>query len=88
MDFEKVECAGNLEMGYISNLSGGYISRNTHVFSQMELNDLNKFILEKSVFGTPIFKLGHGGNRILILSGIHGNELPYSFCSSKGNNGK
>ena len=76
MDFEKVGCADNLEMSYISDLSGGYISRNAHVFNQIELNDLNKFILEKSVFGTPVFKLGCGGNRILILSGIHGNELP------------
>ena len=25
MDFEKVECVDNLEMSYISNLSGGYI---------------------------------------------------------------
>ena len=81
MDFEKVECAGNLEMGYISNLSGGYISRNTHVFNQIELNELNKFILEKSVFGTPIFKLGHGENKLLILSGIHGNELPSQIAN-------
>ena len=76
MDFEKVEYYDNLEMGYISNLSGGYISKNTHIFNEIELNYLNKFILEKSVYGTPIFKLGDGGNKILILSGIHGNELP------------
>ena len=81
MDFEKVECVDNLEMSYISNLSGGYISRNTHVFNQIELNELNKFILEKSVFGTPIFKLGHGENKLLILSGIHGNELPSQIAN-------
>ena len=81
MDFEKVECSDNLEMAYISNHSGGYISRNTHVFNQIELNDLNKFILEKSVFGTPIFKLGHGENKLLILSGIHGNELPSQIAN-------
>ena len=81
MDFEKVECVDNLEMSYISNLSGGYISRNTHVFNRIELNELNKFILEKSVFGTPIFKLGHGENKLLILSGIHGNELPSQIAN-------
>ena len=81
MDFEKVECSDNLEMAYVSNHSGGYISRNTHVFHQIELNDLNKFILEKSVFGTPIFKLGHGENKLLILSGIHGNELPSQIAN-------
>lgn len=76
MDFEKVENFDNLEMSYISNLSGGFISKNTHIFDEIELNELNKFILEKAVYGTPIFKLGDGQNKILILSGIHGNELP------------
>lgn len=81
MYFEKVEYFDNLEMAYISNLSGGYISKNTHVFNKLELNTLNKFILEKSVYGTPIFKLGDGGNKILILSGIHGNELPSQIAN-------
>lgn len=81
MDFEKVECAESLEMAYVSNLSGGYISKNRHVFDEIELNDLNRFILEKSVYGTPIFKLGNRGNRILVLSGIHGNELPSQIAN-------
>ena len=51
------------------------------MFNQIELNELNKFILEKSVFGTPIFKLGHGENKLLILSGIHGNELPSQIAN-------
>ena len=81
MDFEKVEYYDNLEMGYVSNLSGGYISKNAHIFNEIELNPLNRFILEKSVYGTPLFKLGNGGNKILILSGIHGNELPSQIAN-------
>ncbi len=81
MDFEKVGYCDNLEMGYISNLSGGFVSKNTHIFNEIELNPLNKFILEKSVYGTPIFKLGDGGKKILILSGIHGNELPSQIAN-------
>ena len=73
MEFEKW---GNLEFAYITKRSGGYISKNQVLFSQIELTDLNRFILEKSVYGTPIFKLGSKGSRILVLSGIHGNELP------------
>jgi hypothetical protein len=76
MDFEKVDGFDNLEMGYVSNLSGGFISKNTNIFNQIELTTLNRLVLEKSVYGTPILKLGDGGNRILISSGIHGNELP------------
>ena len=83
MYFEKVGDFDNLEVGYISNLSGGYISKNTHLFDNIELNKLNRFILEKSVYGTPIFKLGEGGNKLLILSGIHGNELPPQIANIK-----
>ena len=50
---------------------------------QLELNNLTQLILEKSVFGTPIFKLGSGGNKLLILSGIHGNELPAQIANVK-----
>lgn len=81
MEFEKVNRFENLEMSYICDYSGGYISRNKNLFSQIELTDLNKFILEKSVFGTPIFKMGNKGTKLLIVSGIHGNELsPQIAC--------
>ena len=70
-------------MAYVCDFSGGYVSRNHKLFSQIELTDLNKFILEKSVFGTPIFKMGGGGNKLLVISGIHGNELPPQIASLK-----
>ena len=76
MHFEKIEEFDNLEMKYICDFSGGFISRNKHVLKNIRLNRLTQFILEKCVYGTPIFKLGSGKNKILILSGIHGNELP------------
>lgn len=80
MEFKKVN---QLEMAYVCDFSGGYVSRNHKLFSQIELTDLNKFILEKSVFGTPIFKMGGGGNKLLVISGIHGNELPPQIASLK-----
>ncbi|MBR1609886.1 MAG: succinylglutamate desuccinylase/aspartoacylase family protein [Methanobrevibacter sp.] len=76
MHFEKIEEFGNLEFGYVSDFSGGFISKNSKLLEQLELNSLTQFVLEKSVYGTPVFKLGNKGNKILILSGIHGNELP------------
>lgn len=75
MEFEKVNQFDDLEYGYVCDYSGGYVSKNKNIFSQIDLTGLNKFILEKSVFGTPIFKLGHGDTKLLILSGVHGNEL-------------
>lgn len=76
MHLKKIGQFENLEMGYISEFSGGYISRNRDILNHLELSSLNQFILEKSVYGTPIFKVGNGGKKILVLSGIHGNELP------------
>ena len=75
MHFKKIEQFGNLEMAYVCDFSGGYISRNKNIFNQLELDKLTHFVLEKCVYGTPIFKLGSSGTKILILSGIHGNEL-------------
>ncbi len=83
MHFRKVENFDNLEMSYISDFSGAYIARNKNLLNELNLNPLTQFILEKSVFGTPIYKLGSGGNRLLILSGIHGNELPPQIANVK-----
>lgn len=81
MHFEKVEQFGNLEMTYVSDFSKGYVSKNRNLLSELTLTPLTQFILEKSVSGTPMFKLGNGGNKILVLSGIHGNELPPQIAS-------
>lgn len=75
MHFKKIEEFVNLEVGYVSDISGGYISRNKHLLENLELDKFTQFVLEQCVYGTPIFKLGNEGNRILVLSGIHGNEL-------------
>ncbi len=83
MEFIKVNQFENLEMAYICDFSGGFVSKNHKLFDQIELTDLNKFILEKSVFGTPIFKMGDGGKKLLIISGVHGNELPPQIACLK-----
>ncbi|WP_298501348.1 succinylglutamate desuccinylase/aspartoacylase family protein [uncultured Methanobrevibacter sp.] len=76
MEFETVSQFDGLEMSYICDYSGGYISKNKKLFGSIELTDLNRFILESAVFGTPIFKMGCGRSKLLILSGVHGNEIP------------
>lgn len=66
----------NVEMTYVSFLSRGYIAKNKNLFEKIDLTPFNKFVLQSAVYGTPIFKFGNSGKKILILSGIHGNELP------------
>ncbi|MCR5026707.1 MAG: succinylglutamate desuccinylase/aspartoacylase family protein [Methanobrevibacter sp.] len=75
MDFDMVDDFDNVEMTYVSFLSRGYISKNKNLFEKIELTPFTKFVLQSSIYGTPIFKFGDCGKRILVLSGIHGNEL-------------
>ena len=76
MNFDVLDDFENVEMTYISFLSKGYITKNKHVFDKIELTSFNKFILHSCIYGTPIFKIGNSGKKLLVLSGIHGNELP------------
>ena len=65
----------NVEMTYVSFLSRGYVSKNKNLFVKIKFNDFTKFILKACTYGTPIFKIGNSGKKLLVLSGIHGNEL-------------
>ena len=75
MDFDIVDDFDNVKMTYVSFLSRGYISKNKNLFEKIELSDFTKFVLQSAVYGTPIFKFGNSGKKLLLLSGIHGNEL-------------
>lgn len=81
MDFDFINAFDNVEMSYVSFLSKGYISRNRNIFHKIKLTDFTRFVLKSYVYGTPIFKFGDGGKRLLILSGVHGNELPSQLAS-------
>lgn len=83
MIFDSVADYDGLEYSYVSRESGGYISKNKNIFNYFDLNGLDQFVLGRAVFGTPIFRLGSSGNRILILSGIHGNELSSQIACLK-----
>ncbi|MBR5954831.1 MAG: succinylglutamate desuccinylase/aspartoacylase family protein [Methanobrevibacter sp.] len=76
MDFDILDDFENVEMSYVSFLSKGYIARNRNIFEKIKLTPFSKFILKSCTYGTPIFKIGTSGKKLLILSGIHGNELP------------
>lgn len=75
MDFDMVDDFENVEMTYVSFLSKGYVAKNKHIFEKIKLTSFTKFVLESCIYGTPIFKIGNSGKRLLVLSGIHGNEL-------------
>ena len=83
MDFDILDDFENVEMSYVSFLSKGYIAKNRNIFEKIKLTPFSKFILNSCVYGTPIFKMGNSGKKLLILSGIHGNELPPQLANLK-----
>ena len=81
MNFDILDAFENVKMTYLSFLSKGYISKNKNLFDKIKLTSFTKFILKSCVYGTPVFKFGNSGKKLLILSGVHGNELPPQLAS-------
>lgn len=65
----------NLELEIISNESGGFISANRNIFNNINLSDNSKFILSQAIKGTPMIKMGEGFPQVMMVAGVHGNEL-------------
>ena len=65
----------NLELEIISNESGGFISANRNIFNNINLSYNSKFILNQAIKGTPMIKIGDNGPKIMLVAGVHGNEL-------------
>ena len=65
----------NLELEIISNESGGFVAANRNIFNNINLSYNSKFILNQAIKGTPMIKIGNNGPKIMLVAGVHGNEL-------------
>lgn len=65
----------NLDLEIVSNESGGFISANRNIFNNINLSDNSKFILNQAIKGTPMIKMGEGFPQVMMVAGVHGNEL-------------
>lgn len=90
------DLAGNSAVGYtsiftteiridiINTATGGDISRNYYLNSYIQKTVLSKQIFGKANIGTPMITFGYGsGPKILIVAGVHGNELPAQAAAMK-----
>lgn len=80
-NFDYPNLNSNFELSFISLDSGGYIAGNNNLFKEIPHDDLFKLILKEAVKGTSIIKIGSGNPKVMIVSGIHGNELPPQLAS-------
>ena len=65
----------DLELEIISKDSGGFVSANKNIFDKINLSLNSKFILNQAIKGTPMIKFGNGDPKVMIVAGVHGNEL-------------
>ncbi|MGL6298959.1 MAG: hypothetical protein ACRC1M_07330 [Methanobacteriaceae archaeon] len=63
-------------ISYIDHIAGGDITANHSIFSEINNNEASKKIVDYAKYGIPIIKMGNSGKKVMIISGIHGNELP------------
>jgi len=66
----------DLSITTISSDSGAYISANFHVFDNIPNTSISREILKEAIKGTPLVKIGSTNPKVMIVAGIHGNELP------------
>jgi len=73
----------NLNISHISHESGGYISANPSVFDNIPNTIVSRKVLIEAMKGTPLIKFGGGNPRVMIIAGVHGNELPSQVASMR-----
>lgn len=72
----------NLELDIISKESGGFISANKVLFDNLNLSEAVKTIIEVSIKGTVMLKIGNGSPKVMMVAGVHGNELSPQIAMS------
>jgi uncharacterized protein len=73
-----------INIDIINHAIGGDITKNTLLYGYIQKTVLSNDIISKAKIGTPIIKFGDGnGPRVLIVAGVHGNELPAPAAAMK-----
>jgi uncharacterized protein len=68
----------------INKATGGNLNKNTLLMKYIKKTVLAKQIISKAKYGTPLVKFGNGkGPIVLIVAGVHGNELPAPAAAMK-----
>ncbi len=71
----------NFNITQICSESGGYIAANKNLYSNISNTPTTKLILKEAIKGTSIVKLGSGDLKLMIIAGMHGDELPSQIAA-------
>ncbi len=73
-----------IKIDIINTKTGGDITQNTILYKNIPKTVLSAQIISKAKTGTPMVTFGDGnGPKILIVAGVHGNELPAPAAAMK-----
>ncbi|NYB51555.1 MAG: succinylglutamate desuccinylase/aspartoacylase family protein [Methanobacteriaceae archaeon] len=73
--------SSNFEIEIIDYATGGDVNKNSRIFSFMPKNNLTNQIISKSKNGTPLITMGSGEPKVMIIAGVHGEELPSQIAA-------
>ncbi|MBM4242127.1 MAG: succinylglutamate desuccinylase [Euryarchaeota archaeon] len=68
-------------MSIISYETGGEIEKNKLLNENIPKNQMIQNLIKLARHGTPLFKIGDDNPKIMIIAGLHGNELPPQIAS-------
>jgi uncharacterized protein len=60
----------------LSHRTGGIVNENENLMARVPYGDICNRLIKAARYGTPMLKLGNGYPKIMLTSGVHGNELP------------
>lgn len=73
-----------IKVDIINTATGGDISKNSLLYNSIQKTTLSNEILSKTKTGTPLVTFGDGkGPKVLIVAGVHGNELSAQAAAMK-----
>jgi len=72
---------GSLNMKIISTETGGDLRRNKNLLKNLPDDSFTNEIIDHALEGTPMLTFGKGSPKIMLNSGIHGNELSPQLAS-------
>ncbi|MDI6702273.1 succinylglutamate desuccinylase/aspartoacylase family protein [Methanothermobacter wolfeii] len=84
MLFSNVQLAAALQTEIIYTGTGGDVARNYYVKKYSPKTSVTSQVFQEARKGTPMFVFGNGsGRKVIIVAGVHGNELPASIAAVK-----
>ncbi len=60
----------------ISNKTGGRVNENEYLMANIPNGNISTRLIQAARYGTPMLKIGDIYPRIMVIAGVHGNELP------------